>query len=219
MFLVFFVVCFNGTFLKPTWPMCDGRSFASPLFRSLAGRDGFLRRLLFRWVVHFALTLTRSLTMHDATFCPWRILSMNVGAHMIPCRASFCTALWLHRNQSFMLVQEAPPAKDVDLTCNKTLPTNAITCQQMGPISSEWPVAFIAKSDQQSPLSSHDNFNDELQQSALPTTSHSRWKRDALQPPQVQHDTADRDTCDHFADGGTIIPGNENAGGLATRTF
>ena len=105
------------------WP-----SFRLPLFRPLAGRGGFLRGFLFRWVLHFALTLTRSLTMHDATSCPWRILSMNVGAHMIPCRASFCTALWLHRNQSFILVQEAPPAKDVDLTCNKTLPTKAITC-------------------------------------------------------------------------------------------
>ena len=105
------------------WP-----PFRLPLFRPLAGRGGFLRGFLFRWVLLHALTLTRSLTMHDATSCPWRILSMKVGAHMIPCRASFCTALWLHRNQSFMFVQEAPPAKDVDLTCNKTLPTKAITC-------------------------------------------------------------------------------------------
>ena len=66
-----------------------------------------------------------------------------------------------------------------------------------------------------SPPPPQDNFNNELQQSALSTTPHSRWKQDALQPPQVQHDTADRDTCDHFPDGGTIIPCNGNAGRIA----
>ena len=38
---------------------------------------------------------------------------------------------------------------------------------------------------------------------------HTRWRRDALQPPQVQHDTAGRDTCGHFPDGGLrCITGN-----------
>ena len=95
---------------------------------------------------------------------------MKVDVHMILYRVFF-TALWPHRNQSFILVQDV----------QKTLPTKAITCRQMEPISSEWPVALIAKSDQQSPSPHHDNFNDELQQSALSTTSHSRWKQDALQ--------------------------------------
>ena len=47
--------------------MCDGRPFASPLFRRLAGRGAFFRGFPFRWVLHFALSLTRSITVHDAT--------------------------------------------------------------------------------------------------------------------------------------------------------
>ena len=48
-FLVFLMKCCNGSSLKPAgWlrtvrPMCDGRPFASPLFRRLAGRGQFFR--------------------------------------------------------------------------------------------------------------------------------------------------------------------------------
>ena len=38
-FLVFLKVCYKGSSLKPVRPMCDGRPFASPLFRRLAGRS------------------------------------------------------------------------------------------------------------------------------------------------------------------------------------
>ena len=65
----------------------------------------------------------------------------------------------------------------------------------------EWLVAPIAGSDQPSPASSHEDPNDEHPDGGLPAPSHSRWSRDALQPRQVQHDTAGRDTCGHF-DGG-----------------
>ena len=41
--------------------------------------------------------------------------------------------------------------------------------------------------------------NDEHPESAL--SAPTRWKRDALQPSQVQHDTASRETCGHFSDG------------------
>ena len=64
--LVFLVKSCNGSSLKPAPPMCDGRPLASPLFRRLAGRDGFYLRFPFRWVLHLALSLTRSITVHVA---------------------------------------------------------------------------------------------------------------------------------------------------------
>ena len=47
-FLVFLMVCCNGSSLKPARPMCDGRRFASPLFRRLAGRGALFRGIPFR---------------------------------------------------------------------------------------------------------------------------------------------------------------------------
>ena len=49
--------------------MCDGRPFSSPLFRRLAGRGVFFRGFPFRWVLHFVLSSTRSVIIHDATSC------------------------------------------------------------------------------------------------------------------------------------------------------
>ena len=68
--------------------MCDGRPFASPPSRRLAGRGAIFRGVPFRWVLHFVLSLTRCLTIHDVTSCTRRILYMNVGANIITCRAS-----------------------------------------------------------------------------------------------------------------------------------
>ena len=50
--------------------------------------------------------------------------------------------------------------------------------------------------------SSHEDLQDEHPGDALPAPPHLRWRRDALQLPQVQEDGADRNTCDHFPDGG-----------------
>ena len=67
-FLVFLVKCCDGSPLKPALPMCDGRRpFAFPLFRRLVGRGTLFRGFPFRWVLHLALSLTRSITVHDAT--------------------------------------------------------------------------------------------------------------------------------------------------------
>ena len=65
----------------------------------------------------------------------------------------------------------------------------------------EWPVAPTAGSDQSSPSSSHEDPTDEHPETPLSASSHSCWKRDALQPSQVQHDAASRDACGHFTDG------------------
>ena len=99
-------------------------------------------------------------------------------------------------------MQELQPAKDIDLTCYKTLPTKAITCSQVGPVSLEWPVALPAESDQSSLSLSHEDPNDGHPENTFPALPHLRWRRDALQPIQVQQDTAVRDTCGHFFGGG-----------------
>ena len=112
----------------------------------------------------------------------------------------FFTALWRQRGQS--ILGEIQPAKDIDLTCYKTLPTKAITCLPMGPIFFEWPAALPPECEQSCPSSSHEDSNDDPPENTLPALPHSRWRRDALQPPQVQQDTAGRDTCGHFPDGG-----------------
>ena len=87
-FLVFPVRCCNGSSLKPARPMCDGRPFASPLFRRLASRGALFRGFPFRWVLHFVLSLTRSVIVHDATLSSREVLFVNVRAHAMHCRAS-----------------------------------------------------------------------------------------------------------------------------------
>ena len=126
-FLVFLLKCRNGSSLMPARPMCDGRPFASPLFRRLAGRGAFFSCFSFRWVLHFALSLTRSITVHVAT--PYSREDPLFECSR-PCDNLSCllfTALWLQQSQS-ILVQEIQPAKDIDLTCFKTFPIKATTC-------------------------------------------------------------------------------------------
>ena len=64
--------------------------------------------------------MTRSITMHPLFECshPYDNLS-----------CLFFTAPWLHQNQS-VLVHQIQTAKDIDLTCFKTLPIKASTCMQ-----------------------------------------------------------------------------------------
>ena len=69
-------------------------------------------------------------------------------------------------------------------------------------MSLEWPVAAPTGSDQSSPLPSHEDPNDEHPKDTLPAHPHLRWRRDALQPPQIQRGTLDRNTCVRIPDGG-----------------
>ena len=62
-----------------------------------------------------------------------------------------------------------------------------------------WPVDPIERSDQSS--SPEDPCN-ERQGGALSVSTRSRWRQDALQPPQVPQGIAGRDACGHFPDGG-----------------
>ena len=106
--------------------------FASPLFHRLAGRGALFRGFHGRWVSHFALSLTRCLTVCDATTCPRENPQSEFSRPCDNLSCLFFTALWLQRSQSIM-VQEIRPAKDIDLTCFKTLPIKATTCLQVDP--------------------------------------------------------------------------------------
>ena len=99
-------------------------------------------------------------------------------------------------------MQETWHPKDIDFTCYKTLLTKSSTRLPVEPMSLEWPVALPAGSDQYSPSSSHEDPGGEHPGDALPASPHLRWRRDAIQPPQVQQDGACRNTCGHFPDGG-----------------
>ena len=98
--------------------MCDGRSLASPLSRLLAGRGAFFRGFPFRWVLHFVLSLTRSVIVHDSASC-----SREDSLHEVCARAILYLAF------SFLIcgfdatnpywVQETQSAKDTDMTCSK----------------------------------------------------------------------------------------------------
>ena len=56
-FLALLVKCCSGSSLNLARPVCDGRPYASPLFRRLAGRGTFFRGFPLRWVLHFARSL------------------------------------------------------------------------------------------------------------------------------------------------------------------
>ena len=219
-FLVFPVKCCNGSSLKPARPMCDGRPFVSPLFRRLAGRGALFRGFPFRWVLHIALSLTRSIIVHVAT--PYS-RENPLSEYSRPCDNLSClcfTALWLQQSQS-MLVQEIQPAKDIDLTCFKTFPIKATACLQVGPMSLDWPVDPIARfghlehqGSRWIGFSSQKNrelklkYFRKLFDNNNPLRLQEVHGKDAyLQAVQV---LAPR--CRFF---GTFIPGNENAGGSA----
>ena len=131
-FLVFLVNCCNGSSLRPSRPMCDGRPFVSPLFRRLAGRGALFRGFPSRWVPHFVLSLTRCLTVHDATSCSMEDSLFEFERPYDNLSSLYFTALWLQRSLSItFMTQENQPAKEVDLTCFKTFPIKATPCIQV----------------------------------------------------------------------------------------
>ena len=112
-----------------SWSRAGSRPFASPLFRRLAGRGACFHGFPIRWVLHFALSLTRSITVHDATPYSREDPVYECGRRdNLSCL--FYTGLWLRQSQS-ILVQEIQRTKDIDLTCYRTLPTKATACLQV----------------------------------------------------------------------------------------
>ena len=146
----------------------------------------------FRWALQFVFSLVRCLTLQDAAPRYREDSLYECGRPHDTLSCLFFTALWLRQSQS--ILTQVQQTDDVDLTCHKTLPTRAVTCLQVGPMSLEWPVAQPAGSDQSS-VSPH-------LEDALPALPHPRWRRDASQPPLIQRATLDRNTCVHITDGG-----------------
>ena len=118
-----------------------------PPIRLSAGRGALFRGFPFRWILHLALSLTRSITVHVATPHSREDL-LSECSRLYDNLSCLCfTALWLQQNQS-ILVQENQPAKDIVLTCFKTFPIKATTCLQVGLMCLDWPVDPIARFDQ-----------------------------------------------------------------------
>ena len=189
--------CCNRSSLKPAdWlrmvrPMCDVRS---PLFRRLAGRGSFFRGFPFRSALQFVLSLARCLALQDTAPCSRKDSLYECGRPHDTLSCLFFTALWLRQSQS--ILTQVQQTNDIDVTCYKTLPTKAVTCLHVGPMSLEWPVALLAGSDQSSPSSSYEDPNEEH------PVSYLRWRSDALQPPPIQRGSLDRNTCVHVPDVG-----------------
>ena len=146
------------------------------------------------------LSLARCLTFQDTTPCSGEDLLYECGRLRNTLSCLFFTALRLRQSQS--ILTQVQQTNDIDLTCYKTLPTKSVTCLQVRPMSLEWPVAPPAESDQSCPSFSHEDPNDEHPEGALPAPPHPRWRRDALQPPQTQRGSLDRNTCVHIPDCG-----------------
>ena len=130
---------------------------------------------------------------------PGKILLMNVGAHAIHYLAfSFLPFGFGASNQS-ILVQENQSAKDTDMTCSKMLPVKATTCLQVGPISLDWLVDPSARSGFSRSSLPPEVPSGEQQLGALPASTRSRWRQDALQAqPQILQRTKGWDGCGPF---------------------
>ena len=128
---------------------------------------------------------------------PGRILYLNVGAHAILFLAfSFlpydfgASPYWCRRPKS---------AKVIDMTCSKMFPIKATTCSQVGPMSLDWLVDPFARFDFSRSSPSPEVPSGEQQRGALPASTRSRWRQDALQaPPQILQRTAGWDGCGPF---------------------
>ena len=153
--------------------------------------------LPFRWVLHFVLYLTRSVVLHDSPSCS---REDSLDQRERPRYTLFCflfSAPWLRCYYS-LLVQETQSGKDLDLTCFTTFPFNAVTCLPVGPVSSDWPIDPLARSDlSRSSLPSEVPSGE--QELGAPASTRSRWRQDALQAqPQIIQRTEGWDGCGPF---------------------
>ena len=69
-------------------------------------------------------------------------------------------------------------------------------------MSLEWPVAPTGGLDQSSLSLSQEDTNDEHLENAHLGPAHLRWRRDALQQPELQRVELNRNTCVHIPDDG-----------------
>ena len=149
------------------------------LFAAWRVEAPFFRGFPFRSALQFAFSLTRGVVLHDSACYSKEDSFDECGRPCDTLSFLFFIAPWLRQSQS-TLTQEVQQTKDI-----------------VG-----WPVALPAGSDQSSLSSSHEDLHDEHPEDALPAPPHPPWRRDALQPAQIQRSSLDRNTCVRTPDGG-----------------
>ena len=173
--------------------MCDGRLFASSPFRRLASRGAPFRGFPFRWVLRFALSLTRCPTGHYATSYAKENLLFEYSR---PCDNLSITVLWLQQSQSFFgagdsasegyrpnLFQDVPDQ-------SRHMPTSGshvigLACGSLCKIRSFQIFALSLEVP-----------SDDQRRDTLPASRRSRWKQNTLQaPPQVLQRITGWDGC------------------------
>ena len=94
----------------------------------------------------------------------------------------FHTALWLGKCQSVLM--QAQHSSESDIACYRIFHVGSLTCSEVGPVSLEWPLASTRRAR---PFSSFDAAGrGESSENAHFAPPQLRWRRDALQPPEVQ---------------------------------
>ena len=84
------------------------------------------------------------------------------------------------------------------MTCCRKLPTNSITCSQVGPMSLEWPAVPPGGFVHCIFPTSREDLHDGHVENAHFAPLQLRWRRDALQPPEIQQVRGDVNTCVHI---------------------
>ena len=191
-FVAFLMMYCDWSFDKPaSWlrtvrPMCDGRRFASSPFRRLASRGPSFRGFLAWWAMQFVIYLARCLTLHDSVPRNREGSQYQCSPHdALSCL--FFTALWHGQCESIVTLTQQPD--DIDLACYHMLASGshvpAVACGRPGGL------------DHASLSSSREDLNGGNVENAHLALPQFRWRRDALQPPEIQRVRRDGNTCPH----------------------
>ena len=107
--------------------------------------------------------------------------------------------VWARSQSTVTQVQQT---NDIDVACYRSLSTKFVTCLQVGPMSFLRPEAPPGGSDQSSLSPSQEDPNDGHLEDALLAPPQLRWRRDALQSPELQRGCLERNTGVHIPEGG-----------------
>ena len=145
----------------------------------------FLCGVPFWWHMQIAIYLCRRLSQHDQVLCHREIAQTQCSR--------FHTAIWLGKCQSILTQTQHS---------SELAPFGSTTCSHVGPVSLGWPLAPLGGSSPSGHSLSQEGANRDRSGNAPLNPPHLRWRRDALQPPEVQRDHLARNTCAHIRDGG-----------------
>ena len=204
---VFLMLCNCKLFVKPALllriarPMCDGRPFASSPFRHLASRGLlFLCSFPLRWPFQNAIFLGTSLSpCNQVSYCEG-IVETQCSCPYDTLSCYFHTVLWLGKCQS--ILTQTQHSSESDMASYRIFHVDSLTCSEVGPMSLEWQLAPQGGLVQSHHSMPQEDANGERPENAHVALPHLRWRRDALQPPEVQRDRLNGDTCAHIPDGG-----------------